>query len=281
MKPFTVQSTDAVSVPVHVLTPGSANDPSPPFLMVHATGFHGRTYTTLARALAARTTSTILAPDLRGHGDSPSPSNGRYRWEGFAEDLTAVVEEIGSTGLSAFGHSMGAAILLRVELLRPGTFSRLYLFEPIVFPPSAQGRTVNSPLVEASRRRRSEFPSFERAIERFASKPPLNLLEPACLGDYVRHGFSPTEQGTVTLKLPGVEEADVYRMSLGLDTWEHLPQIKSEVTIAYGQIEGPGPAYVAPLIAEKLPNATIRRYQDLGHFGPLQATSRIAADIRP
>ena len=246
--------------------------------MVHATGFHGRTYTTLAQALASRA-GAILAPDLRGHGDSNSPQDGHYEWSGFADDLTAVVEQLGLNGLGAFGHSMGAAILLRVELLRPGTFSNLFLFEPIVFPPSAQARTVNSPLVEASRRRRSEFPSFEAAIERFGSRPPLDQLEPSTLDDYVRHGFATTSSGSVSLKLPGTEEAEVYRMSLGLDTWDRLESIESKITIAYGRIEGPGPAFVAPLIAERLPYATKRQYPDLGHFGPLQDSARVAADF--
>ena len=50
------------------------------------------------------------------------------------------------------------------------------------------------------------------------------------------------------------------------------------MTVAVGTDADP-PALVAPFVAEQLANATLERFNDLTHFGPLQDQTRIAASI--
>ena len=47
-----------------------------------------------------------------------------YEWDGFADDVLAVVDEIHPTPRLAAGHSLGGASILKAELARPGTFDR-------------------------------------------------------------------------------------------------------------------------------------------------------------
>ena len=82
-----VSSTDGVTIVVHDL--GGSGDL---MLLCHATGFHARAYEPLAAQLASH--FHVLALDFRGHGDSTAPHNGRFDWEGMADDLLAVVDAL-------------------------------------------------------------------------------------------------------------------------------------------------------------------------------------------
>ncbi len=76
----------------------------------------------------------MWAIDFRGHGDTAAPANGRFDWNGMADDLQAVIEEIADGPLAVFGHSMGGAVAVMVEHRVPGTLKSAYLYEPIIVP---------------------------------------------------------------------------------------------------------------------------------------------------
>ena len=87
-----------------------------PVLLAHPTGFHGLTWAPVAARLvdAGR---RVWSFDYRGHGDSDKSPDG-YRWSEFADDVMAVVHELGLAGeatLLVCGHSKGAASLLLGE----------------------------------------------------------------------------------------------------------------------------------------------------------------------
>ena len=276
-----VRVTSEISLRVHDLGGDGA-----PLLLCHATGFHGRVWRPLADQLAGAWHS--WAPDLRGHGDSQVPRGSEMHWDRFADDVLAVVDELGGGPLSAVGHSKGGAALLTAELHRPGTFHGLYVFEPIVFPADLDEVDIerpgvaeggDSPMAAIAARRRATFPSRDEAYANYASKPPLASLHPDALHEYVDHGFADLDDGTVTLKCRPEVEASIYRMSAHLDAWHRLEGIGCPVTVAASG-DGDMPSVLAPRIAERIPGAVLERFDDLGHFGPLEDPRRIAASIR-
>lgn len=271
-----VPSTDGITLALHDL-----GGDGPPLLLCHATGFHGRVWRPVAHALADR--AHCWAPDLRGHGDSPVPAGFDMDWWGFARDVLAVVDALGLTDVRAAGHSKGGAALLLAEILRPGTFAGLYLFEPIVFPGDfprdLPAGLPENPLAASARRRRPTFPSFDAAIANYASKPPLNQLDPAALDAYVRFGFAPTPDGEITLKCRPEVEASVFEMGPQHGAFPRLGEIACPVVVARGADAPFSPASFAPKIAEALPHGRLEEHADLGHFGPLQAPSLIATAI--
>lgn len=284
-----VGSTNGVELALHRLVPRRvpphrpAQSSRPRCLIAHATGFHGRCYRFLAEELSlSEPSGEIWAPDLRGHGDSSAPSAGDYSWDGFAEDVLAVLDHMDFPPIRGIGHSMGGAALLRAEQLRPGTFQHLFVYEPIVFPPLRLGSDRDSPLVGAAERRRSHFDSFEQAIDRFGSKPPLDALDPRCLEDYVRYGFRSVAPGRargIELKMPGADEADVYRMSTAHETWDRLGELDLPIVVACGRVAPDSPAAVASRLVERLPHAQLLEFADLGHFGPLESPAEIAEQV--
>ena len=258
-----------------------------PLLFCHPTGFHGMIWAPLAAHLADVAHGWAL--DFRGHGDSPPPASMDFGWQGMADDVLAVVDHIGvvddgddaTDRIGAVGHSMGGTALLLAELRRPGTFSGLWLYEPIMIPRVEGMGPRSNPMAHAARRRRPHFPDRDAAYANFAAKPPLNGLDPAALRAYVDHGLRPGSggRGGVELKCTPEVEARVFEGSVSHDAFDRLGDVQAPVTVAVGG-DGGLPAQVGALVAEALPHGRLERYPELTHFGPLEDLPGIADAIR-
>lgn len=271
---FTVSSTQGVSVAVHDL-----GGEGPPLLVAHANGFCGGAYGPLARELAGH--RHVWALDFRGQGRSTPPEDLDFGWEGLADDVLAVVAELGGGPIDAVGHSMGGAGLLRAEVRATGTLRRAYVYEPIVFPtglgPPAAGGNV---MAEGARRRRETFPSRAEAIWSYGRRPPLGFLRADALAAYVEHGFEELEDGSARLRCRGEHEARMFEAG-GTITVEDVAAVTVPVTVAVGALEEGwgGPARFAPAVAAALPAGRLSEHPLLGHFGPLENPPQIAADV--
>ena len=246
----------------------------PLLVVVHATGFHARCYLPLIPTLASR--FTVVGVDLRGHGASLIDDDAEFVWDDFADDLLAVVDRLGGGPVVAFGHSMGAATVLLAESKRPGTFSRAWLYEPIIFPSEIGPR--NGFMADNARKRRYEFGSRAEALHRYAGRPPLNVWRADALAAYVEHGFVDTGQDTVRLACRPVHEAMTFtgaRIAVSA-----VADVTMPLVIARGQI-GVGANAAAEHsdgTAAALAGATLKVYERIGHFGPFETPDVIAED---
>ena len=264
-----VPSSDEVSVALHDL-----GGDGPPLIFVHATGFHGYCYRRIAEYL--HDIRRCLALDLRGHGDSTMPTNGRFEWAGMVDDLCAVLDTLEiAEPIDFVGHSLGGAVILNTELRRPGTIRRAWLFEPIVFPGFDQQSP--SPLAQGARKRRATFESFDAAIARYGSRPPFNAIDPLVLDDYVRFGFRPHDDG-VTLKCAPESEAATFENADGT-LFDRVAAINADIRLV-GSTDGDAPATFAPRAAEQIPGAVYECWDGETHFGPFTRPGRAAEGIR-
>jgi pimeloyl-ACP methyl ester carboxylesterase len=264
-----IESTDGVQIALHDL-----GGDGPPLLFLHATGFHGRCYSQIARHLHNR--FRVWAPDLRGHGDTVTPDIS-LPWAGMVDDALAVIDHLGLTEpVRACGHSMGGATVLATELRRPGTIRAAWVFEPIVFPRTDEITGREHPMAGPARRRRHDFSSFDEVIERYSGRFRFANVDPAALRDYVMHGFRKTGDG-VTLKTTGENEARTFE-GIDLDVFAHLGDLAIPTTVI-GSGDGQNPATMAPLVAEALQNGQLQPWSDRSHFGPFEDPARAAASI--
>lgn len=268
-----VQTPDGVRIAVHRLSHGSR-----PLLLAHATGFHGRVWDPVAGALGGR--FGCLAPDLRGHGDSPAAPDEDFDWHGFAADLLAVIDGCGlEPPLLGAGHSSGATGLLLAEQARPGTFGALYCFEPIIVPADPPlGRDPDNWLAVSSRRRRARFASRREALAHYSSRPPFSELDPGALQAYVTHGLKDAGGG-VELKCDPRHEALVYEMASAHDCFQGLERVACPVTLARGGRSETMPAARQAALADRLPRVSCQVHETLGHLGPLENPVAIAEGI--
>jgi len=255
-----------------------------PTLLAHPTGFHGLVWSEIALRLVAAG-RRVWAFDFRGHGDSDAPPLDveNYDWEHFATDARAVVDDLGITGhpdLVACGHSKGAAALLLGEARSPGTYPRIWAYEPIIFDSDIeQAPQENFFLARSARKRRNEWDSFEQAYAAYASKPPLDVMTPESLRAYVDYGLRDRGDGVLELKCRPEVEAQCYTMAPNHDAAAKLPHIGAEVLIACGaESRSIDPARAA-VLAQRLPNGRLEVFSGLGHFGPQQDPDACAASI--
>ena len=76
-----------------------------------------------------------LAPDLRGHGwsDKPLDDASRYGAVALAAQLADVLDAMGTRRALVVGHSMGAAVSLRLAAAHPDRVAALVLAAPVGF----------------------------------------------------------------------------------------------------------------------------------------------------
>lgn len=99
----------------------------PPLLLLHGNPLTHVSWHKVAPALAR--SFTVVAPDLRGYGDSSKPEGGgdhaAYTFRAMARDNIAVMERLGFPRFAVAGHDRGARVAFRMALDEPERISRL------------------------------------------------------------------------------------------------------------------------------------------------------------
>jgi pimeloyl-ACP methyl ester carboxylesterase len=249
-------------------------------LLVHATGFHGKVWAPVARRLIAAGYHA-WSFDVRGHGDSDAPEID-YQWEGFATDVLAVVDGCGLRAgrLVGVGHSKGAAALVLAEARSPGTFARLWLYEPIIVPVEPPlGRSPGNPMAIGARKRRAVWDSLDDAVASYGARPPFSALHRDALRAYVEHGFRRRADGRYELKCRPEVEANVYEMMGEHRGFSALDAVACPALVVYGERTDAMGAGAAVPTADRLPDGRVEVLAGLGHFGPLEDPDAVTASI--
>ena len=95
------------------------NPDAPPLMLLHGGRDHCRNWDWVAAEL--RHDWHIIAPDLRGHGDSEWSSDGNYGMAGFVYDLAQLIHQQQLAPVPIIAHSLGGNIALRYAGVYPET----------------------------------------------------------------------------------------------------------------------------------------------------------------
>src|SRR5206468_4996938 len=160
------------------------------------TGSH-RSWAPAARHLGEAV--TVLAPDLRGRGESAgvgSPSG----MAAHVEDLIAVLDHAGCDRAVLAGHSMGAYIVARFAASAPDRLSAAVLVDgglPLPVPPDIDADTLLEAVLGPSLGRlRMTFPSIEAYRDFWRAHPAFAPFAfSADIADYVDYDLASPETG--------------------------------------------------------------------------------------
>ena len=87
-----------------------------PVLLLHGLGVSGAVWQGIGRLIGDL--GRLVAPDLRGHGESDKPSAG-YLPRDYVGDISALLAHEPSRPLAVLGHSLGAVIAAQLAAERP------------------------------------------------------------------------------------------------------------------------------------------------------------------
>ena len=102
------------------------NENAPTLILVHGGRDHARSWDRIA--VAFRDTYHVVAPDLRGHGDSGWTPGGNYGLTDNALDIVRVIETAGSP-TRVLAHSYGGSVSLVAAGTYPEHFAALAVLE--------------------------------------------------------------------------------------------------------------------------------------------------------
>jgi pimeloyl-ACP methyl ester carboxylesterase len=103
------------------------NPDRPALIQLHGGRDHCRSWDWTAEAL--RDDWHVIAPDLRGHGDSQWPSDGHYSVAGYVYDLAQLIHQQNLAPVTLIAHSLGGHIVLRYAGIYPETVAKLVAIE--------------------------------------------------------------------------------------------------------------------------------------------------------
>jgi pimeloyl-ACP methyl ester carboxylesterase len=120
------------------------NPDAPPLILVHGGRDHCRNWDWVAEDL--RRDYHVIAPDLRGHGDSAWSTSGDYSMNAFVYDLAQLIHQQHLAPCRIVAHSLGGSISLRYAGVFPETVSKLVAIEGMgPSPAMLAGRSARGP----------------------------------------------------------------------------------------------------------------------------------------
>jgi pimeloyl-ACP methyl ester carboxylesterase len=183
------------------------NESAPPLLLIHGNRDHCRNWDWIATALQPH--FHILAPDLRGHGDSQWSLGGSYALIEYVYDISQLVHQKKLAPLTVIGHSLGGHIAMQYAGTYPENVTKLVSIEGFG-PPLAwvQARAKQDAakrmqnwilqLRDLAARQPKHYASTDEAVARMQAANPF--LSAAQARHLTLHGVVQNEDGTYSWK---------------------------------------------------------------------------------
>jgi len=122
------------------------NEDKPLLVLVHGGQDHCRNWDFVAAQL--RGSYHVIAPDLRGHGDSAWAIGSAYGMPEYVLDLAQLLEHVGEKPVTLVGHSLGGAVVLHYTGIYPENVLKVCAIEGLGPPPHM---LVEKPIEERMR----------------------------------------------------------------------------------------------------------------------------------
>ena len=122
------------------------NASAPPLLLVHGGLDHSRSWDHVARALRAN--FHVIAPDLRGHGDSDWAKGSSYSLADHVYDLACLVKSEALENVAVVGHSMGGMVSLTFAGAFPEKVSRLVVLDGVTNFPARRVKPIEARIAD-------------------------------------------------------------------------------------------------------------------------------------
>ena len=192
------------------------NEAAPPLILIHGGLDHCRNWDAVAKELQPH--FHIVAPDLRGHGDSEWAKGSSYSLSDNVHDLTRLMRVLNVQDAAIVGHSMGGMIALAYAGTYPDRVSRLAVLDGAFLSGSQpapiaerMSRWIDQ-LERISEHEPSAFKTIEEAAQRLSARN--RRLTPELALHLARHGVRQNADGLYRWKFDHYQRARApYRLT--------------------------------------------------------------------
>jgi pimeloyl-ACP methyl ester carboxylesterase len=218
------------------------NPSASPLILLHGGRDHCRNWDWVASRL--RHEWHIIAPDLRGHGDSQWSTDGYYNMPGYIYDLAQLIHQQQVAPVAIVAHSLGGNIALRYAGIFPRNVKKLVAIEGLGPAPKILAERGQQPIadrmarwVELQRELAGRLPrryaSIEEAFKRMQAAN--RHLSPEQARHLTQHGVNQNEDGTYSWKFDNyVRVWPPYDLSQA-EIQELWARISCPTLLAYGK----------------------------------------------
>ena len=248
------------------------NEDAPPLLLVHGGRDHCRNWDWVAEAL--RDDYHLIAPDLRGHGDSQWMLGGVYSMVDYVYDIAQLIHQRGLSPLTIIGHSLGGHVSLQYTGVFPENVSKLISVEGFGPSPEMLARRTRhaaqprmrdwvDQLRKLAARQPHRYPTLAEATQRMHEANPH--LSPERAQHLTVHGVNQNEDGTYSWKFDNYVRAESpYRFNA-----DEMRELWSKITcptlLVRGTESWAGNPEADGRIAH-MPNARMAHIEKAGHW---------------
>ena len=248
------------------------NQEAPPLVLVHGGRDHCRNWDWVAQAL--RKDWHIIAPDLRGHGDSDWTSDGNYRMGNYIYDLAQLIHQQNLAPVTLVSHSLGGNIALRYAGLYPELVNKVVAIEGLGFSPQMMAERAKKPFEQRMRewvddqrelagRLPRKYASIEEAFKRMQNEN--KHLSPEQARHLTIHGVNQNEDGTYSWKFDNyVRSWPPYDMPQA-DVEKLWSLITCPTCLVHGEESWASNPAEDGRIAH-FQNATVKSFENAGHW---------------
>jgi pimeloyl-ACP methyl ester carboxylesterase len=194
------------------------NGSAPPLILLHGGLDQSRSWDAVARALRAR--FHVIAPDLRGHGDSDWAIGSSYSLADHVYDLTCLVKSAGFERVAIVSHSMGGMVSLTYAGAFPEKVSRLAVLDGVTNFPARRVKPIDVRIAEwvgdldkTAERKIRRYPSVTDGADRILTRNARLTREQAM--HLATHSLKRDADGEYSWKFdPYLRARAPYRLSL-------------------------------------------------------------------
>ena len=193
------------------------NDAAPPLILIHGGRDHCRSWDEVARVLQPH--FHVMAPDLRGHGDSDWAKGSSYSLSDYVYDLTCLARSASTHQTIVVGHSMGGMIGLMYAGAYPDKVSHLAVLDGVTVLPGSSRAPIHEQIAtwvaqldRIAEQRNHHFRTTAEATERILAHN--KRLTPHQALHLATHGVKRNADGTYSWKFDPYQQARApYRLS--------------------------------------------------------------------
>jgi len=120
------------------------SDRGRPLLLLHGMADHALVWSSLGDYLSSN--YQVIAPDLRGHGESDKPATG-YHFQDYIGDLRALINHLGWRQAHILGHSWSAKIAAIWATQQPEVLKSLILVDPFFIDKMPSWMRITFPIL--------------------------------------------------------------------------------------------------------------------------------------